>query len=179
MHGPTCIFWANLTPFSLQRQNVIAAVFGFAVFAAGIVLFSVGLACLDNTLYGIEQCDDRVGRTMALFGAGVTAAMVVPATVYILGKHSSMIVKVSVAIIVGVTGLMMGTYGTACKNCDKDAALLLMVAGWGLLFILGSGGSVWFVLVRVLGDDPDEEAGWVAIALDVKVIQMPLSIFHW
>ena len=21
MHGPTCIFWANLTPFSLQREN--------------------------------------------------------------------------------------------------------------------------------------------------------------
>ena len=25
MHGTTCIFWANLTPFSLQLQSAIAA----------------------------------------------------------------------------------------------------------------------------------------------------------
>jgi hypothetical protein len=25
MHGPTCIFWANLTPFSLQRHAAAAA----------------------------------------------------------------------------------------------------------------------------------------------------------
>jgi hypothetical protein len=24
MHGPTCIFWANLTPFSLQRRRLAA-----------------------------------------------------------------------------------------------------------------------------------------------------------
>jgi hypothetical protein len=25
MHGPTCIFWANLTPFSLQVDSLISS----------------------------------------------------------------------------------------------------------------------------------------------------------
>jgi hypothetical protein len=30
MHRPTCIFWANLTAFSLQRAPAKAAIFGVA-----------------------------------------------------------------------------------------------------------------------------------------------------
>ena len=35
MHGPTCIFWANLTPFSLQgKRDVKAACFIRCYYAA-------------------------------------------------------------------------------------------------------------------------------------------------
>lgn len=47
--------------YNYQRKTVQAAVLCFVVFAAGIVLFSVGLACLNNTLAGIEQCHKPAG----------------------------------------------------------------------------------------------------------------------
>ena len=46
MHGPTCIFWANLTPFSLQRGDFAAAARG-SLARAGETLCPAGL-CLKH-----------------------------------------------------------------------------------------------------------------------------------
>jgi hypothetical protein len=58
MHGPTCIFWANLTPLSLRQ---VRACGGAAAAAAA------GLGRLQRLLGRLE--DDRAAAAAALDGA--------------------------------------------------------------------------------------------------------------
>ena len=53
MHGLTCIFWANLTPFSLQVAAVFRVIFGHAL----------QLLCLLVFLFGLEHDAGQVRRT--------------------------------------------------------------------------------------------------------------------
>ena len=46
MHGPPCIFWANLTPFSLKFYTVLAYVLLFSAFPMNLHAFSV-FFCMD------------------------------------------------------------------------------------------------------------------------------------
>ena len=52
-HGLTCIFWANLTPFSLQVAAVFRVIFGHAL----------QLLCLLVFLFGLEHDAGQVRRT--------------------------------------------------------------------------------------------------------------------
>ena len=55
MHGPTCIFWANLTPFSLQH---VGTAFGFLTAAQNTALSVV--------LIGAGGLKDKTGSYVAM-----------------------------------------------------------------------------------------------------------------
>jgi hypothetical protein len=76
MHGPTCIFWANLIPFSLQSLTILIPLSDPEAFGGGGTAFWAAADCVGG---GVGSSPPALvlappAGTAILFGGSVTHA---------------------------------------------------------------------------------------------------------
>jgi hypothetical protein len=121
------------------------------VIVFGIVLGSVGGACLDDTLVGVHNCSKTPAIIMIVVGSTSAGVCIVGLVIWWL-VHSPEITRehgdvLGTAFIFVSVGLVCGSVGTACLNdtlagvddCEHSVGWPLFFVGWSLtvLVILG------------------------------------------
>ena len=112
----------------------------------GIVLGSVGGACLDDNLVGVDDCDRTLAIALLTIGCSISGVMIVGSILWWLAVHPEFTAVhrpvLCLALVFLVPGLVMGSIGTACLNdtlvgydrgeCADVLGVVLMVVGWSL-----------------------------------------------
>ena len=119
--------------------------FGGFIFVLGVVLGSIGGACLEDTLIGVDDCNRTIGAVFIIIGAPMATIV----TVVVVGnyvRNDPGVPKewglVYFSLVVVLIGAAIGIFGLTClnnsigTNCAADygaAGAISMIVGWSMV----------------------------------------------